>query len=182
MAPPTIHAEDPTHPIPVVDSLDVYGVKKGGGARLVIVIASPLEAEQRSLACLVQKMRNYLGCVASGKFRAECGDPTIDNTEIEVLIHPDSDAGVFDFLEQCADWCQDNRARLVITVPSPLLLGKAKLALERILSDSELEEGWDTDEDLAAWQAGVFPLKDKLARFPSAPVPPGQRRPWWKFW
>ena len=59
-------AEDRDHPIPVVDSLDVQVTLKGGGAKLTIVIASPLSNDRRSIDRLMAKFDNYLGFINSG--------------------------------------------------------------------------------------------------------------------
>ena len=110
----SIFAEDKNHPIPSVDTCDVYGIMKGGGAKLVIVIASPIDGDTRSLERLMKKMDHYLGFIASETFLAECGPPSPQNTVIEVFIHPDSDRAAFDLLERSRDWVSDGRARLVI--------------------------------------------------------------------
>jgi hypothetical protein len=66
-------ADDDGHPIPYVASLDVNAVLKGGGARLAIIIATPLDADKRSQERLVRKIDNYLGYTKSAQFQAECG-------------------------------------------------------------------------------------------------------------
>jgi hypothetical protein len=108
------YGDDSRHPIPRVDVCDVRGVRKGGGADLVVVIATPVKNDLRSRQRLTEKIRNYLGFIASDTFAAECGAPSPQNTSIAVHIHPGSDPEFFAFLEECRGWIEDNRARLEI--------------------------------------------------------------------
>ncbi len=112
--PPESLAADNTHPLPEVDVLDIYGIRKDGGGDLAIVIATPMQNDLRSRARLLKKIENYLGFVASPEFQSECGVPTAANTTITVYAHPDTDEGMFKFIEKCRDWIADNNANLVI--------------------------------------------------------------------
>ena len=67
-------------------------------------------------------------------------------------------------------------------VPSSILIGKAKECLDRVLTDSELEEGWESDDDHAAWFREVEPLRIRLSKIPSASVVSSAEKPWWRFW
>ena len=107
-------ADDVTHPIPEVGACDVKGVRKGGGADLVIVIATPFENDERSRRRLVQKFRNYLGHIVSEEFVRECGSPSPESTAIVVHVHPDSDSKALAFIEECRGWIYDNHASLVV--------------------------------------------------------------------
>jgi len=107
-------ADDDAHPIPQVATCDVKGIKKTGGAELVIVIASPLPADARSKQRLIEKIKNYLGFIRSNAFVEEAGPPSISKTTIVVDIHRKSDPEIFDLLDRCRDWVLDNHASLVV--------------------------------------------------------------------
>ena len=117
-------ADDPSHPIPAVGVCDVRGVRKTGGADLVVVVASPLRNDERSRRRVVQKVRNYLGYIASEDFASEHGQPTPENTAIIFQVHPGSEPEALAFLEECRPWISDNKASLVVKklanqVPEP---------------------------------------------------------------
>ena len=105
---------DESHPLPDLSVVDVHGVRKGGGADLVIVVASPLEAEERSLRRLMRKIETYLGFIQSRQFREEAGQPSPDNTRIIVKIHRDSCPEAFELMRRSRDWVLDNEATLEI--------------------------------------------------------------------
>ncbi len=113
-----LFADDDGHPIPFVYSLDVNVVMKGGGARLLIIIATPLGADKRSLERLIRKIDNYLDYTKSTQFQAEFGVATRENTQIVVHIHADSDPEIFHTLKLCALWVQDNNITLTVETHS----------------------------------------------------------------
>lgn len=71
--------DDPDHPIPALRHLDVCTIKKGGGADLHIIIATPLQPDDYSLNRLLDKIEGYLGHIQSQKFKDEAGEPTPEN-------------------------------------------------------------------------------------------------------
>jgi hypothetical protein len=105
---------DEDHPIPDVDVVDINTVKGGGGSDLFIVIASPLQADRRSLERLLRKIERYLEFIKSDQFRLESGDATAQNTRLILKIHPDSDPLAFELLERNTEWVRNNDATLVI--------------------------------------------------------------------
>lgn len=105
---------DEEHPIPNLDVLDINAVKKGGGSDLIVVVASPLQADDRSLKRLRRKLDGYLEFLNSEEFRAESGVPSPDNTQIIVKIHRDSAPEVFELLNRSRDWVRNNAATLVV--------------------------------------------------------------------
>lgn len=111
---PDTLADDGNHPIPCLTALDVFGVKRNGGADVVLVIASPLQADERSQRRLLRKIENYLGFINSEDFSAEAGLPTVDNTRIVVKLHPDSDSVISELLGRCVAWVAENNATLDI--------------------------------------------------------------------
>jgi hypothetical protein len=105
---------DEAHPIPNLEVVDVYTVKKGGGAWLSIVIASPLQDDDRSLERLLKKIERYLDFTRAPEFVAACGVATVANTEVQVLIHPQSAPLAFKLLEKCKPWAIDCDVTLVV--------------------------------------------------------------------
>lgn len=103
---------DVTHPIPNLDVVDINVVKEAGGSDLIIIIASPLQDDTRSLERLLYKIERYLGFAKSAEFIAESGVATVDNTRILVHIHPRSSNLAFVILEQCKPWAIENQVTL----------------------------------------------------------------------
>ena len=99
--------KDEQHPIPDLDVCDINVVKKGGGSDLKIIIASPLQDDERSLERLLMKIERYLAFSKSAEFIAESGFATVDNTKVVVHIHPDSSRAAFALLELCKPWTID---------------------------------------------------------------------------
>jgi hypothetical protein len=106
--------DDPSHPIPSIYALDVEGVKKTGGSDLVIVVASPLMADERSQRRLLDKIKVYLKYLQTPEFQSKSGIATPENTSIIVKLHADSDAAIFDLIEKCKPWVLANHASLKI--------------------------------------------------------------------
>jgi hypothetical protein len=104
--------DDPDHPVPSVNSLDVRCVKKGGGSDLYLVVASPLGGNQRDLERLLQKLENYLAFIQSSQCTAEAGLATPENTRIIAKVHPDSSPLVFELLRRNTSWVANNGASL----------------------------------------------------------------------
>lgn len=107
-------ADDPLHPIPYVFNCDVNVVKKKGGADLVVVVASPLADDERSLNRLMKKLEMYIRFISSDEFRAESGVPSAANTRIKVKLHLDSSPVAKDLLFRCHDWVRANNATLEV--------------------------------------------------------------------
>jgi hypothetical protein len=106
---------DPGHPIPNLNVIDVAGYKKDGGADLCVVIASPLAADAASQSRLLDKLEGYLGYVRSDEFLADAGVPASpENTTITVLLHPDCAVQVREVLGRCQPWVHQNGASLVV--------------------------------------------------------------------
>ncbi len=105
---------DPNHPVPYLRVIDVAGYSTGG-ARLGIVVASPLDGSERSQTRLLDKIQGYLGHISSDEFIGDAGvAPTSDNTIIEVVLHPDSSEIIRDLLAKCRDWVLSHNASLVV--------------------------------------------------------------------
>jgi hypothetical protein len=106
---------DSSHPIPHLRVLDVACYLEGGGARLTVVVASPLDGSEHSQTRLLDKLETYLGFVGSADFPQHAGaPPSPSNTSIEVLLHPDSSGEIRALLLRCEQWVQSGNARLVV--------------------------------------------------------------------
>ncbi len=106
--------DDPSHPIPGLNALDIHTVKIAGGSDLTIVIASPLQSDERSLRRLRSKIQNYLGFLSTPEFQATSGVATPENTSIFVQIHPASHESIFEFLDRCKPWVLSYNASLQV--------------------------------------------------------------------
>ena len=101
--------DDNSHPIPSVDLCDVHGERKDGGHDLVIVIASPVEADRRSQKRLVEKLRKYLTAIEAlrGRGAGDC--------RVLVKAHRDSDEAIFELLERSRIWIEQAHISLEVT-------------------------------------------------------------------
>ena len=95
----TLANEDLAHPIPRLDVIDVHGLLKAGGSDLVVVIASPLCADDYSQRRLLRKLANYAAFVGAADFAEQFGKPTPESTTIVVNIHVGSAPEIFRTLE-----------------------------------------------------------------------------------
>lgn len=95
----TTSNDDLNHPIPRLGVIDIHGFLKTGGTDLVVVIGSPLEADDNSRSRLLQKLGNYAAYIGSSEYADQFGRPTPENTTIVVNIHPGSSPKVFELLE-----------------------------------------------------------------------------------
>jgi hypothetical protein len=109
-----VTGDDPDHPIPYMSKLDLLAEKKAGGADLIIVIASPLRADERSQRRLLYKIETYLSFIASPEYRDKFGPPDPATTRIVVDIDEDSDPAIFDLLKRCEAWTLENHTALVV--------------------------------------------------------------------
>jgi hypothetical protein len=107
--------DDPTHPIPSITALDVHVIKHGGGSDLVIIVASPLQADERSQRRLLDKIEIYLGFLHTPEYQTSSGIATPENTTIIVRLHPDSAPAIRELLERCKPWVAKGQATLVVT-------------------------------------------------------------------
>jgi hypothetical protein len=93
-APITMHGnwednyDDASHPIPSLTSLDVHAIKKGGGSDLAIIVASPLQSDERSQRRLLDKIEIYLRFLKTPEYESSCGVAAPDNTSIIIREPP----------------------------------------------------------------------------------------------
>jgi len=106
--------DDPSHPIPYVDSLDVQAIWEDGRSVLSLIIAAPLEIDQRSRERLMRKLENYLGFINSEPYKLKYGSPSTATTLIQICLHPDMDRKVEETLLLCEPWIEQANASLKI--------------------------------------------------------------------
>jgi hypothetical protein len=117
-----VYSNDPDHPIPQVDVVDIIAAKKSGEVVLAVVIATPLQADERSQKRLLAKLENYFTYIQSDKFFVKYGAPTSSKTSIEVNLAEGSDNIILDLLVRCTEWARNNGASLVVKKrPAPQL-------------------------------------------------------------
>ena len=117
----TFYTVDPSHPIPNVDVIDVDAVRHDGGSEMIIVIATPLKGDDRSLYRLRRKIERYLQFTLTKEFKAEKRVARPEITRIVVRIHPESDGAAFKLLELSEPWVRSNNVDLVVDTHLPSL-------------------------------------------------------------
>lgn len=105
--------EDASHPIHNLNVLDIV-LKKRDGVSLVIIIASPLSADARSVFRLSRKLDGYLQEISSDAWHEENPTATPDSTWITVKLHPDSDPVITPLLNAYGNWVKSQGAVLVV--------------------------------------------------------------------
>ena len=93
---PAMLSVDESHPIVSVHAFDNVITFDGGGAYLGMVIASPLDSSERSMARLVEKQQFYLDSFFSDYGKNEWGTPREGKMVIFVSLHPSSSPAVFE--------------------------------------------------------------------------------------
>jgi uncharacterized protein YtpQ (UPF0354 family) len=99
--------EDDEHPIPALRVIDISARAKDGTARYVIVVATPLARDPRSVFRLFRKLDGYLGHIESKKQEGA-------SSEIEINIHRGSDPAIFALLAILPGYVASRGARLVV--------------------------------------------------------------------
>jgi uncharacterized protein YtpQ (UPF0354 family) len=113
---------DDAHPIPNLQVIDIHAVKKGGGSDLVVVVASPLQADARSIFRLMRKLDGYLQEINSDGYRNDCGAPSPGATSIIVRLHPRSDPAVEEVLAAAVSWAEARNASLRVEKIMPVAI------------------------------------------------------------
>ena len=101
------HDDDDEHPIPALRVIDISARAKDGTALYVIVVATPLAKDPRSVFRLFRKLDGYLGHIEG---RKEPGTPS----EIEINIHRGSDPAIFALLAILPGYVASRGARLIV--------------------------------------------------------------------
>ena len=109
-----LYSDDDEHPIPRVGVIDVETKLESGGVYYSVVIASPIKGDERSQKRLLKKIENYIGDLYSPAALEIRGSPTPETARIRVAIHADSDPVIFQLLDRCRAWVQDNHIKFVV--------------------------------------------------------------------
>lgn len=107
--------EDPDHPIPRLDVVDV-SVESDKCERTAIIIASPLDAGPRSVYRLFRKLEGYLRHLGCDGTQAKQALPEDEKPQIQVNIHPRSHPDVLEVLNSIHDYVSKRGALLKINV------------------------------------------------------------------
>jgi hypothetical protein len=107
-------ALDASHPIPDLDALDMHVERRDGGDTLSIIIASPMQADARSVYRLFRKLDVYLRYLSSSDFVSKYGPPVPDKTEIAIHLHRMSDKRLVGLLHSREAWAADRGAKLSV--------------------------------------------------------------------
>jgi hypothetical protein len=110
-----LYTDDFTHPIHQLGVIDIVTELDGGGAYYGITIASPLAGDDRSQKRLIRKIEVCLQDFVTERSIRRNGQPTPGKCKIFVGVHPDSDAAIFELIEQCRPWVEDNGIELRVT-------------------------------------------------------------------
>ncbi len=86
------------------DSIDLFGVRKDGGADLVIVSGGPLDESPETQALLLDKIEAYLGYINSPAFHEECPQATAKTTRIILRLSEPPTPLMRQFLERIVPW------------------------------------------------------------------------------
>jgi hypothetical protein len=108
--------DDETHPIPHLGKIDVAVELKNGGY-YAIVLTKPLVNDLVTRQRLLRKLDNYLSDFHSQGFKDQNGAPLEGKLRIFVSLHPDTEAGIIDFLNSCRPWLAENKVDLHIRKP-----------------------------------------------------------------
>ena len=84
---------DESHPIPKLDVIDIHARRRSGGSDLVIIVASALSADARSVFRLFRKLDSYLREIDSDAYRQEFGEANPESTGIfsNYILKPGAD-------------------------------------------------------------------------------------------
>jgi len=96
--------------------VDLYAVRKGGGADLVIVVAEPLSGDPGTQEALMDKVESYLGFINSEEFAAECGRPSPESVCIKISTEHPVDAAIRDLIDRMGPWAEENNASIRLDV------------------------------------------------------------------
>jgi hypothetical protein len=107
--------DDALHPIPAVHSYDTVLTFDGGGAYLGIVIATPIDASERSLHRLKEKQRFYLESFYSDYGHEMWNTPKEGKMRIYFKIHPDSSEVVFKLVEGFSEVARSRGVQVVVS-------------------------------------------------------------------
>lgn len=97
-------------------SIDLFGVRKDGGADLIIVSDGPLDDSRETQTLLLDKIEAYLGYINSPAFHEECPRATAGNTHIILRLTEPPPPPVRQLIAQIVPWTAAHRAVFSVEV------------------------------------------------------------------
>ncbi len=98
------------------DTIDLLGVRKGGGADVVILVREKLSGDPQTQGSLLDKIERYFEFVNSDDFKKQCGSPSPKNTCVVVKCHVEPDPVIRELVAKSRGWAEDNQCDLRIVV------------------------------------------------------------------
>lgn len=99
-----------------INNIDVFGVRKDGGADLVIVSSGKLDESNETQQILLDKVENYLGYINSREFHVECPQATADNTYIILQLDEEPSELIAELITKIISWVAQYNAKFVVKI------------------------------------------------------------------
>lgn len=97
-------------------AIDAFGVRKDGGADLLIVPAGPPDGSPETQQALLDKVEAYLGYIHSDEFRAQRPNAAPENTRILLRLEEEPPAPLTALIEQIIPWAAENGASFRVQI------------------------------------------------------------------
>lgn len=101
--------ENPQH-------IDIFGIRKDGGADLVMASPGPLDESPEGQALLLDKVETYLKYIRSPDFQRQCPAANPQNTHVVLLVREAPSSFMEEFLQKVSLWVADNHARFFVRI------------------------------------------------------------------
>lgn len=101
--------ENPQH-------IDIMGIRKDGGADLVMVSPEPLDESPEGQTLLLDKVETYLKYIRTPDFRRQCPAATAKNTHVVLLVREEPSPLMEELLERVSVWVADNHASFFVRI------------------------------------------------------------------
>ncbi len=99
-----------------INNIDVFGVRKDGGADLVIVSSGKLDESAETQKLLLDKIENYLGYINSPEFHVECPQATADNTYIILQLNEEPPELIGRLITKIISWVAEYNAKFMVKI------------------------------------------------------------------
>ncbi len=101
--------ENPQH-------IDLFGIRKDGGADLVLVSHGPLDESPQGQTLLLDKVETYLKYIQTADFRRQCPRATPEKTHVVLLTHVRPSPLMRELLQKVSLWVADNQATFSVRI------------------------------------------------------------------
>lgn len=99
-----------------ISNIDILGLRKDGGADLVIVSNGKLDNSAETQKLLLDKIENYLGYINSREFHIECPLATADNTYIVLRLNEEPPKLIAELITKIVPWVAENKANFTVQI------------------------------------------------------------------